>query len=140
MLDAFEATRRWKEIKSYTDKISDPVLKESIMAEYKARAIKEWGFCPDNTNYKPAQIELDDWEQDFLKRIKTSKEYGIFVKDEQVEKEAKIRMRNFIEKGGKYEELPDDLKNKHTLKLYFETLLEEIQNCEDFLKKDIYKE
>lgn len=138
-LSPFEAATRWKKIQEFTNKITDPVLRESILAEYQQRAIDEWGFCPDNNEYKPQKIELEPWQEAFLKRIKSSVEYGVFVVDEQVEKEAKARMRDFIRKGGKYSDLPEDLRNQHIAVLYISTLLDEIRFWKDqldFLEKD----
>lgn len=139
MIDAFTAATRWKKITEYTNRIKDPVLKESILAEYQQRAIQEWGFCPDKSNYKPQKIELDPWQEQFLKKIKAGMEYGVFIKDEQTFKEARIRMADFIEKGGKFTDLPEDLQNIHIAKLYMDVMFEKIKECEDFLKKDIYK-
>lgn len=139
MIDAFTAATRWKKIIEYTNRIKDPVLKESVLAEYQQRAIQEWGFCPDKNNYKPQKIELDPWQEQFLKKIKACMEYGVFIKDEQTFKEAHSRMDNFIEKGGKFSDLPEDLQNEHIAKLYVDVMFEKIKECEDFLKKDIYK-
>lgn len=136
MIDAFTAAARWKKIIEYTNRIKDPVLKESILAEYQQRAIQEWGFCPDKNNYKPQKIELDPWQERFLNKIKACAEYGVFIKDEKTFNEAHARMGIFIERGGKFADLPEDLQNEHIAKLYMDVMLEKIKNCEDFLQNN----
>lgn len=129
MIDAFEAARRWKKLKIEIDKIKDSILKESILAEYQQRAIQEWGFCPENKRYTQRKIELLPWEEVFLKKIKSCLEYGVFIVDEEVEKEARARMRDYISKGGMYSDLPEFLQNKAISDLYHDVLIEEIDLC-----------
>ena len=132
-LSPLEAATRWKKIQEFTNKITDPVLRESILAEYQQRAIDEWGFCPDGKEHKASKPELDPWQEAFLAKIKSAVEYGVFVVDEPTEKEAKARMRDFIEKGGKFSDLPEDLQNQHIAVLYMDTMLELI----DIWKKNL---
>lgn len=133
-LSPLEAATRWKKIKEFTNRITDQLLRESILAEYQQRAIDEWGFCPDSKEHKQTKVELDPWQEAFLAKIKSTVEYGVFVVDEQVAKEAKARMRMFIEKGGNYSDLPKDLQNKHISVLYIETLVEMIKENEKELE------
>ena len=138
-ISPFEAATRWKKIQEFTSRIIDPVLKESILAEYQQRAIEEWGFCPDTKKYKRKKQELEPWQEAFLKKIKSAVEYGVFVVDEQVEKEARARMKQFIEQGNKFSDLPPDLQTTSMCQLYFDVLLKEIRYWKeqlDFLEKN----
>lgn len=140
MLDPMEATKRWRFLKESVDKIKDPLLRESILATYQQRAIKEWGFCPDKTEHKKKkeEIVLEPWQQELHDKIQLALEYGVWDKDEQVMKEAKARMKWFIERGGSLSDLPEDLQNKYTTKLYIDALTEDIEillkNLEDLDK------
>lgn len=129
----------WKFLKSALKNIRDDVLRKSLFAEFRKRAFEEWGFDPETTKInKENKIELDDWEKEFVEDIEKTKAYELDIRKEKREKtaaEAKNRMRQFIEGGGKYSDLPDYLQNKHIARLYLDTLFEEIQNCEDFLEK-----
>ena len=138
MLNPFEVAKRWKYIKGQVNNIPDPLLRDAIMADYKNRAIAEWGYCPDNTQYKSIkQIpELDAYEENLLKRIKMAKEYGYFERDEKIEKEFKARMKEFITKGGKWNDLPKDLQNEFVLKSYLGTIYEQIEECINFLENN----
>lgn len=138
-ISPFEAACRWKKIQEYTNKITDPILKESILAEYQQRAIDEWGFCPDNKQYKAKKPDLEPWAEAFLEKVKKAVEYGVFKVDEQVEKEARTRMRMFIEKGGRYSDLPEYLQTPDISVLYTDTMIELIKYWKeqlDFLEKD----
>lgn len=141
MLDPFEATKRWKKLMEYVNKIQDPVLRESFIAMYQERAIKEWGFCPDKTEHqkKKENVVLEPWQQEMHDKLQMALEYGVWGKDEQIEKEAKARMRLFIERGGTFDDLPEDLQNQHIAVLYLDTMIEMIKYLEeqlDFLNKN----
>ena len=137
MLDPYEATVRWKKIAESVSKIKDPILQESFLAIYKERAIKEWGFCPDKKNYtkKEEKIVLEPWQQEIYDKLKLAKEYGVWEKDKKTEAEFRIRMKDYITKGGKFSDLPQELQNKYTLDIYLTIMYEEIKNCIDFLEK-----
>jgi hypothetical protein len=136
MIDPFVASSRWKMIKSSLDRIQDPILRESILENYRQRAEEDWGFCPGGKPVKKQTIQLDEYEQNLLKRIKTGKEYGVFQQNEDVMTEFKIRMKDFITKGGKFSDLPKELQNEHILKAYLDAIYEEMENCINFLEKN----
>lgn len=132
MLEPNVVSKRWKELVACINKIQDPTLKKSMMEYYKTKANEEWGYCPDG-KAQSVHIELPDDIKDIIKRIKTGLEYGFFPKDESVEQEAKIRMNDFINKGGKYSDLPKELQNGTIAKLYLSIMLDNIQKDIDFL-------
>lgn len=144
MITAFEAATRWKKILEHTKSIKDPILRESILAEYQQRAIQEWGFCPDSHIYKQKNIEFEPWQEAFLKKIKSCLEYDVFFKDEAVEKEARARMRDFVCKGGSFTDLPIGLQTQDLHILYIDVLLEEVklwtENLEFLEKNSLQKD
>lgn len=133
-ISPFEAASRWKKIKEYTNKITDPILRESVLADFQQRAIDEWGFCPDNNQYKAKKPDLEPWVEAFLEKVKKAVEYGVFKVDEQVEKEARARMRVFVERGGDYTDLPEYLQTPDIAMLYMDAMLELIKECQEQLE------
>ena len=68
-----EVATRWKWLKSQIAKIQDPTFRDCVMAEYQKRAVAEWGYCPDKTEYKGKEEEviLSPEEQKFLQKIES---------------------------------------------------------------------
>lgn len=135
MIDPMIASQMWKQIVEYTNKIQDKILRESILAVYQQRAIAEWGYCPDKTEYKKQEVKIEDpLVLEYMDKIKDCIEYGVFVKDEQVEKESVARMRDYIRRGGKYGDLPRDLQNETIKNLYLEAMIKEIDEIGEEIK------
>ena len=126
--------RMWKTLMGYLDKITDETLKKSMLGYYRCRAIQEWGYCPDGTEAPVPKEEIPEYLEDLVKKIKTAKEYGVFVKDTKVELEVINRMSEYIESGGGYSNLPDYLKTKHIQDIYFTVLFNKIDECIRFLE------
>ena len=64
----------WKWLKDQLNKIRDNTLRNAILADFRKRAYKEWGFNPDNGKINTKQeIELDDWEKELVEDIKKCK-------------------------------------------------------------------
>lgn len=138
MIDPMIASKMWKQIVEYTDKIQDKILRESILAVYQQQAIKKWAFCPDKKEYKKQEIKIEDpLVLEYLDKIKDCDEYGVFVKDEQVEKEALARMRDYIRKGGKYSDLPTDLQNETIKSLYLDAMIKELDEMGEEIKNSL---
>lgn len=131
---------KWKWLKSQISLIRDNTLRKVIFAELRKRAFKDWGFDPETTKINQKQeVKLDNWEKEFVEDIEKTIAYEIDIRKDKrkaTEKEAHIRMADFIEKGGKFTDLPEDLQNKHTAKLYMDVMFEKIKNCEDFLQNN----
>ena len=111
----------WKKLKSLLELVRDKDLRNAMLAEFRKRAIRDWGYNPDTAFVKSQEIELDDWEKELVEDIKKAETYETDTRVEkrkQTEKEALARMKNFIETGGTYYDLPVELQNKHTAKLY----------------------
>lgn len=129
----------WKYLESQLRLVQDPVLRNSMMAEFKKRALEDWGFFPKTGQVaKKTPVVLDDWEKELVADIEKHLQYEVDTRKDKREKEARLakaNMRIFIEKGGSFSILPKELQTEHIHKLYIETLLEETQNCLDLLKK-----
>lgn len=129
----------WKWLKEQVGHIQDPTLRNAIMAEYRKRAMRDWGYCPETAPVpKNPVIDLEDWEKDFVADIEKTIEYELDIsadKRQEAKKEALVRMKDFINKGGSWHDLPADLRNEHTAKLYnsafFEIIDEAMQNIEN---------
>lgn len=131
----------WKWLKEQLNRISDPILKNAMLAEFKRRAWNLWGYNPETAFIKkePEKIELDDWEKELVKDIEKAEQYQIDTrveKREKTKKEFKIRMKDFITKGGKFSDLPKELQNEHIAKAYLDAIYEEMENCINFLEKN----
>lgn len=133
-----EQLKIYNELKKYLSKIIDKKTKNLYIDAIKLKCINCWGYCPDNTQYKSMKKipELNAYEENLLKRIKMAKEYGYFERDEKIEKEFKARMKEFITKGGKWNDLPKDLQNEFILKSYLGTIYEQIEDCINFLENN----
>lgn len=124
-----QQTKAWKFLKDCVSKVQDPTLRNVMMAEFRKRAIRDWGFNPDNRYavVKEPTIELDDWEKEFVADIEKAKKYEIDTRAEkrkQTDKEAHARMLQFIEQGGCLLDIPDDIRTDTIEKLYYDCLLE----------------
>ena len=136
MLAPMVATMRWKRLKEAVNCVRDPVLRNAMLAEYQERAKRDWGYCPDTerATKKQEQVILSPDEQILYDKIQNCIEYGVFEKDEQVEKEAIARMKDFITKGGKYSDLPTDLQNKHTAVLWLKAYESWLNDIDEIIK------
>ena len=124
MLDPQEATRRWKTLRATLNSIKDPILRESFLAEYKERAEKEWGFCPDKS-VKSKEYTADmlpPLESLIYAKIQSCKDYGVWEKDEELDRLTFNKMKLFVESGYSYSDLPEHLQCKLMFNLYLDAL------------------
>lgn len=143
MLDPMVATTRWKWLKSQVDKIQDPLLRNAFMADFQNRAIREWGYCPENKKFvaEPVEIEpvLTPAQQEFLDKVRVAIEYGVYNKDEKLERETFARMKMFIDEGHTFYDLPEELQTKGMRELYdraFDGWLADIDEVIKSIKKE----
>lgn len=116
----------WKFLKQQLARVIDPILRNTMLAEFKQRALSEWGFDPDNGKLaQDEDIVLQDWEQDLLQDIERFQTYGIKNKARMkaVEAEAIENMRQFIRDGGSLADIPADIRSPHIDELYYECLV-----------------
>lgn len=116
----------WKFLKQQLARVQDPILRNTMLAEFRQRALSEWGFDPDNGKLaQDEDIVLTDWEQDLLQDIERFQTYGIKNKARMkaVEAEAIENMRQFIRNGGSLADIPADIRSPHIDELYYECLV-----------------
>lgn len=123
-----EQTKAWKFLKDCVAKVQDPTLRNVMMAEFRKRAIRDWGFNPDSKYAvaKNESVQLDDWEQEFVADIEKANKYEIDTrkeKREQTAKEAEARMLDFISHGGCLNDIPEDIRTGTVVKLYTKCLI-----------------
>ena len=136
MLDPMEATRRWKTLLQMLNKISDPMLKESMLAMFRSRAIEDWGFCPDNSGkVKPYDASMLPPMQSLIyEKLQSCKDYGVWEQDPELDKACLNKMLNLIDRGYTYFDLPDYLQCPTILDLYLKALDIWVEQQEKILK------
>lgn len=125
MIDPTQASSAWKFLQDQCNKIQDPILRNSYLATFKQKAIEEWGFCPDNTGIKPKEYTADDLpplERFMYDKLQSALEYGVWERDEALEQENLRAMKNLIDKGWTYWDLPPEQQNDTTYELYSKAL------------------
>lgn len=114
----------WKFLKQQLARVIDPILRNTMMAEFRQRALSGWGFDPDNGNLaQDDDIVLNDWEQGLVQDMELRKVYGVDprkAKREHEIKEARARMRIFIEHGGSLSDIPDDIRTPYITQMYLD--------------------
>lgn len=121
-----EYVKAWKFIKESVKQVKDPVLKNVMMAEFRKRAVRDWGFDPE-TSRLGDEVVLDDWEKELVEDINDFRSFGVDTRVEKREKErqeTKARMKDFILKGGCLKDIPEDIRSGGIEKLYYECLFE----------------
>ena len=116
----------WKFLKAQVSKVQDPDLRMAMMAEFRKRALNEWGFNPDTGRLATDDdVILSEWEQDFVSDIQKTIQFELDVRKEKREKERReVRgaMKLFIENGGTLADIPDDICTPEIRELFYETL------------------
>lgn len=114
----------WKFLKQQLARVQDPILRNTMLAEFRQRALSEWGFDPDNGNLaQDDDIVLNDWEQGLVQDIELRKVYGVEprkAKREHEIKEARARIRIFIERGGSLSDIPDEIRTPYITQMYLD--------------------
>jgi len=123
-----DRVQAWKFLQQQTAKVSDPVLRNAMMAEFRRRALAEWGYCPgDGTLAKNSDVVLDEWEKEFVTDIRDADAYGIDTRTEkraETQRATKNNMRLFVLHGGTLSEIPADIRTPDIEALYYECLRE----------------
>lgn len=122
-----EIAHSWRQLEGFLARIPDPILRNSIRLELEKRAINQWGYCPSEQQlYKEVKEEkipeLNDLEQSVYDRIQVFTQYGVDLRTkedkEKLYNETFNRMCDFINAGGTYFEIPDDIKCDSLRQLY----------------------
>lgn len=132
----------WKFLKEQTAKIQDPILRNSMMAEFRKRALNEWGFDPESGDLPTINdIETDEWEKDFLEDLQIAQKFNIDTREDkrkETEKQARASMRQMIRNGETLDDIPEDIRTPHIEKLFLGEMLnyaDELIKCADDLTK-----
>ena len=124
-VDPVSTAQSWKYIVESCNRIQDPTLRRSYLAVLKQRAIEEWGYCPDDTGIRAKEYSADDLpplERFMYDKLQAAKDYGVWERDEELEKENLAFMKNWIDQGYTFWDLPPEQQNDTTRELYFKAL------------------
>lgn len=134
----------WKFLKEQTAKVHDPILRNVMIAEFRKRALNEWGFDPETTNISTdSDVSLTDWEQDFMQDIQDTISYGFDTREEKREKtldETCACMQQFVNDGHTLSDIPEELKTPFITDLYLKCLHKQgdvlLQAADDLLENN----
>ena len=116
----------WKFLKSQVAKVQDPDLRMSMMAEFRKRALNEWGFNPDNGKLATTEnVILSDWEREFVADIQKTTQFELDIRKEKRESERRAiiaNMRKFVQDGGQLMDIPDDIRTPDITAMYFDAV------------------
>lgn len=123
----YDMAHRWRFIENILGKIPDAILRNNITYLLQQRAIKEWGFCPAESlickQVKEEEIpELNEDEQKVYERCMAFLAYGIDIQTPEEKQvlynETFNRMCDFINKGGTYWEIPENIQCESLKAIY----------------------
>ncbi len=116
----------WKFLKSQVAKVQDPDLRMAMMAEFRKRALNEWGFNPDNGKLATTEnVILSDWEREFVADIQKTTQFELDIRKEKRESERRAiiaNMRKFVQDGGQLMDIPDDVRTDDITAMYFDAV------------------
>jgi hypothetical protein len=141
-MNAQNYAQAWKFLKEQTANVSDPLLRNAMMAEFRKRALNEWGFDPETGDLpKIDDVKKDDWEEEFMEDMAVAEKFNIDTREdkrEETEKETRTRMRQMICNGETLDDIPVDIRTPHIEKLFLEEMInyaEELIKCADDLTR-----
>lgn len=122
-----QQAQAWKQLKGMVAKVEDPTLRNAMMAEFRKRAIRDWGYCPDDkySIAKKDTVELDDWEKELLKDIQKAELFELDTRAEKREAEQKELEKNmyfFIKDGGSLTDIPPEIRTDTVVDAYLRVL------------------
>lgn len=123
-----EQARAWAQLVTLISRIPDHRIREAMSAEFRDRAMREWGWCPSNSGAKESKPTLDEWEQQFYDDIQETLAYGVDAradKHETEEKEFMANIRKFVRDGGTLLDIPDEIRTLTVVKAYYQLVDEE---------------
>lgn len=124
-----EIAHSWRQLEGFLARIQDPILRNSIRLELEKRAVEQWGYCPaEQLIYKELKEdkkpELTDWEQEIYDRYLAFAQYGVDIRTQEdknkLKNETFNRMCQFINAGGTYYDIPEDIRCESLSKIYDE--------------------
>lgn len=130
-MTAQDRAKAWTTIETMVAKIQDPVLRKAVLGDMAMRAKMEWGYCPSTKQITPAEIELEDWQRQFLEEVKVGIAYGVPIWSDDVHRENKAWMTKYVRQGGLLSGIPNDIRCEYVDDLYWECLKSEGQELLD---------
>lgn len=118
-----QQAQAWKQLKSMVAKVEDPTLRNTMMAEFRKRAIRDWGYCPDDkySIAKKDTVELDDWGKELLKDIQKAELFELDTRAKKREAERKELEKNmyfFVKDGGALADIPPEIRTDTVVDAY----------------------
>lgn len=133
MLDPMVAAQRWKNLMKMVERIQDPILRECMINNFRNRAKLEWGYSPGGAEVRAEEIKPETPAQVAIhEKIKECAEYGVWKRDEEVDKAARANMMAYVRAGGKLEDIPSHIRCESIDRVYRE--------CEDKIHKNLMDE
>lgn len=126
MSEKTQQVRAWKELMKMVANVQDPLLKRGMIAEFREKALRDWGWDPITGNLAAAEsAELTDWEKQCVEDVRLSADYGINVRVEKQAEEhaqARLNMAAYVRNGGTLDGIPENIRTPDIKKLYWECL------------------
>ena len=122
-MNELEKIRTWNALKSVLGKITDYKARTTFYKAFLARACSEWGFNPERPGKQVStqDVELDDWEKEFVEDIHDSIVFGFDVrakKRKQTYSECYAKMTEFVRNGGLWSDIPESIRCESLKKMY----------------------
>lgn len=122
----YETAHAWRVLEGILVRIPDVFLRNAFRKELEKRAVEQWGYCPTETEtYKQEEKPvLNELQQEIYDRIQTYNLYGVDVKSDEdkrkLHNETLNNMCDFINRGGIYWNIPEDIRCESLKKIYDE--------------------
>lgn len=137
-------TQAWKFLKEQTAKVRDPLLRNAMMAEFRKRALNEWGFDPETGDLPTIDdVKKDDWEEEFVEDMAVAEKFNIDTREDKRKKtldETCACMRQFINDGHTLSDIPEELRTPFITDLYLKCLYRQgdvlLQAADDLLENN----
>ena len=134
----------WKFLKEQTAKVRDPLLRNAMMAEFRKRALNEWGFDPETGDLPTINdVKKDDWEEEFVEDMAVAEKFNIDTREEKRKKtldETCACMQQFINNGHTLVDIPEELRTPFITNLYLKCLYRQgdvlLQAADDLLENN----
>lgn len=127
-----QQVQAWKFLIEQANQIQDPLLRRGMIADFRERALREWGWDPlGTTSPSSTEPELDTWSKEFMEDLCISNEYGVDVRAEKHNSElneARANMRKYVHDGGTLAGIPDNIRTPAIVELYNECKKEEFND------------
>ena len=129
-MNIHDTVRAWRQIEYYLSLVKDPILRNAMRYEFEKRAVRDWGYCPAETQtYKDdgKMPELNEDEKEMLDVINGYLEYGVDARTEEQKAraqheitKARNNMVEFINTGHTFWDIPEELRTDAIRALYDE--------------------